>query len=474
MLRVIPKARGLLVPVLDMSRKVLGISWLNGSFSAALEGSSLSASWACPTPVNDEPAFASALAEAVRQTSFSGSKIMLVLDHRSLLFHVQETPPGADKLIDQLLERAVEKSQFFPEQAAWRRLSLPSAKGRRRFLLALLPSGFVRGLAELCAAQRLELVGVFPLVSVLAEHLRALPVPEEETVLLGARVGDAIHLLLGKGDGAVLFSRTIVTGASLVAERLVQELNRTRQFAQQQFGAHVSRLFIFGSETFRVIKELPVRDELTIQASPIAEEPLYYARQVAAASPRAALNLAPRSERFKKPLQRLAAVAVAALFCASVAVAVLAQLTVRARERAEANRARQWQAEEQIRSAARTLQRQATRWRAFVDVVGSTNDAPVAELFARYLATAVPDAIRLAHVDLHKGPAGWSCRLEGFAREQAEGFLAQMEDFERKLRTGIFNLRITDSTYQRLLAGTAQPAGARSNERAFFITATIQ
>src|SRR2546423_15028919 len=123
-----------------MAKNILGISWLNGRFDAAtVNGSSVVGSWLCPTAVNDEAGFGVALAEAVRQTRFAGTEVMLVLDHRSLLFHVQETPPAAEKLVGQMLQRLIERSQFFEGKAAWSRLTLPVANSKRRFLLALLP-----------------------------------------------------------------------------------------------------------------------------------------------------------------------------------------------------------------------------------------------------------------------------------------------------------------------------------------------
>src|SRR5256885_2302892 len=158
-----------------MAKKILGISWLNGRFdAAALEGGAVSGSWLCPAPVNDEVDFGIALVEAVRQTHFSGTQVTLVLDHRSLLFHVQETPPAAEKLVGQMLERLVERNQFFDKRAVWSRLELPSAKGKRRFLLALLPEPLVQHLVHSSAAQGLELEGIFPLAAVLGTELRAL------------------------------------------------------------------------------------------------------------------------------------------------------------------------------------------------------------------------------------------------------------------------------------------------------------
>ena len=96
-----------------MSKKILGISWLNGRFhAAALNGSTVLASWASPQPVPHEGDFAEALAEAVRQTRFTGAQVVVVLDHGSLLFHVEETPPVKGRMLGQLLERRVAQNQI--------------------------------------------------------------------------------------------------------------------------------------------------------------------------------------------------------------------------------------------------------------------------------------------------------------------------------------------------------------------------
>jgi len=239
--------------VADMEKKILGISWLNGRFdAAALERGAVSGSWLCPAAVNDEVDFGIALVEAVRQTHFTGTQIMVVLDHRSLLFHVQETPPAAEKLVGQMLQRLIERNQFFEGKALWSRLDLPGAKDKSRFLLALLPEAFVQTLVRTCGDQGFELTGIFPLAAVLDTELRALGVAPSETVLLAIDLGGALHLLLGKGDGTVLFSRTLLTGDAIGSERVLQEINRTLHFAQQQFAAKVTQMFVSGASAFSV------------------------------------------------------------------------------------------------------------------------------------------------------------------------------------------------------------------------------
>jgi hypothetical protein len=467
----------LLVPVpVDMSRNVLGISWVNGRFHAsAIKGRTALRLWSCPTPVHEDSEFASALAEAVAQTGFMGSKVMLALEHRRLFFYLQDTPPAADKVVDQLLQRAVERNNFFEERTVWSRLSVPPAKSRPRFLLTLMPEALVCSLAEICDAQGLELLGVFPLPAMADDTLRSLSVPQDEAVLVAADLGDALHLLLGKGDGTVLFCRTVTnvdaSKPSASIERASQEINRTLLFAQQQFGCNVTQLFVSGTDAFNVLKEQPIRPGLAMHPSPVPEDALCYVRRVAVLSPRLGSNLLGALPCNTKRRQQVAALGMAALFCASIFLTVLVEVTVRARERAVTIRARQLQ--EEINSES--LQRQAARWRALLQLVHATNQPPVPELFASYLPAAVPDSIRLTAVDLSRTTSAWNCRIEGVAREGAGDFAALIEAFEHELQTNVFKLHITDSTHRRLVRGTeTPPPGIQHQERMFFVTGEIK
>jgi len=334
-----------------MAQKTLGISWLNGRFhAAALAGETVTASWSCPHPVAQGSEFAGALAEAIRQTHFNGTQAMVIIDHRSLLFHVQDTPPAEGKMVDQLLEQLVGRGKFFEEKAAWGRLALPQAKGRSRYLLSLLPDSLIQELIATFTAQRIELLGVFPIATVLGDQLRLLAAQETEVILLAADLGDAIHLLLGQGGGQVLFSRTVAITGQQPSECVAQEINRTVQYAQQQFGAAVTKLFVYGSAAFATLKDVPIRPGLAIARSPLAEDPLYFARQVSLLSPKLRLNFIPAAALKKKSSRQLTAAFVVLLATIAVVTTIVTELKVRARERSLQYKARPSGAEFELRS----------------------------------------------------------------------------------------------------------------------------
>jgi hypothetical protein len=463
-----------------MAKKILGISWLNGRFHAvALGGGAVAAAWACPQPVPYEGDFGEALAEAVRQTGFDGSQVVVVLDHGSLLFHVEETPPVKGRLLAQLLERRVAQNRFFEEQAAWGRFELPTLKGRHRALLALLPQSLVQRLAAACAALRLNLGALVPTAAVLGPHLAQLGVPGDEALVLATDLGGSLHLLLGRGDGHVLFSRSVALGGTLQSDRAAQEIARTLHYAQQQFSATVNHLFVFGARTFAVLKDAQVRAGLGIQPSPVADDPFYFARQAALVSRKSTVNFAsPASTRSRARV--LVAAGLAAAVILSATTTLLVEITVRARERTVFQEKERLEAEANANAAGRSRQGEARRLDAFLRLVGSTNDAPMVELFARYLPTVTPEAVHFTEAVVSRGPAGWEFHLNGALREQSLDFLALLEQFERQLADGPFRTRITDSTPQQILRGAADAAapsvrrsGRPGDEKPFFVKGLI-
>lgn len=464
-----------------MARKILGISWLHGRFQAvALDGGRIVASWDHPQPVELDADFEPALDEAVRRTGYDGRNVVVVLEHRSLLSHVQETPPARGKVLQQLLDRLVAQNRFYEEPAAWGHALLPATKERQRFLLALLPQSLLRQLTDACMARRLNLRAVVPLGGVLNSHLRALSAPPEEVVVLAIDLGGYLHLLLGRGDGRVLFSRSVLLTGSQQAERVTQEVNRTLHYAQQQFGATVNRLFVFGDTAFCLLKGATLHAGLRVHRSPVSDSPSYFSELAAAVTAKTPLNLISPAESHQKRLRQLAAAGMAALVAGSAIAALRVEQVVRARDRQAAAIEQRLESETRAYQTALEQQAEAQRLDGFVRLVGTTNEPPVGELFLRFLPTVVPDSMRFSKVNLVRGTNGWEFQIEGFAREQSQGYLTLLGRFEDALRSGVFRAQILESTHRQLeegrTAGTSAAlpqSGGRSDERPFFVTGVI-
>ena len=103
------------------------------------------------------------------------------------------------------------------------------------------------------------------------------------------------------------------------------------------------------------------------------------------------------------------------------------------------------------------------------------------ELFARHLATHLPEAMRLTQLSIRRETNGWQFQLAGFAREQTGGYLALIGQLDQSLSNGIFHAQITDSSHQRVFGAASgeqglapHPPGGAKDEKSFFATGLIR
>ncbi len=467
-----------------MGKQLLGITWLHGHFHAVnLATGSAGTGWTSPAPVQTVAEFTTALGEAIRETGYRGQKAIVVLDHRNLLFHVQEAPPAKGRLLGKLLERLVAQNQFFDEPAAHAHLELPEAKGQHRHLLALLPRSLVNGLNAAFADHGLHLDALWPAAAVLAPQLSELPAPPSEVIVLASTIGDSMNLLLGRPDGKLLFSRTVALGSNTASqvERAAQEINRTLHYAQQQFGALVNHLFISGRELYPALKAAPIRAGLKVAETPETGESPRVLQLATQLSTRAPLNFARHTGSHALARRALLASGIAAVFIASIITTIRVETQVHARERTAQAAEQKLQLEAEALAGMASRQREARRLRGIMSMVGSTNDPPVIELFARHLPSQLPPSLRLTELSIEESNGGWRLSLKGAAQKDETDLVTWLEEFDRDLEKGPFRVKITDSSYQRMFRGDAETSAAlgigaspRAFETPVFVNGVIQ
>lgn len=462
-----------------MAKKILGICWLHGQFQAIplAGGRATGTPWIAPGPVTTPAEFSAALAQAIRETAFTGQQVMVAIDHRHLLFHVQETPPARGKILNRLLSRLVSQNQFFDEPAVYGHVELPATKGHHRQLLALLPHSIVESLHQSCALNAVTLAALVPAAVGFAASLKGLPAPPDETVIVATEIGDSLNLVLGQSNGRLLFSRTMLLGTTAQAERATQEINRTLHYAQQQFGTLVNHLFVSGSHIGTALLNAPIRAGLKTLDCPVIDMTTL-ARRAVEFGRKHPLNFASRNTSHRRTWQTVAATGLAACLVVSIATAWKVELQIRARGKDAAIAEQQLRTESELADQKEVLLRKARRLEATLDFIGRPNAAPVAAAFPRYLPSVIPDHLRLTGVELSEAPGGWKVHLQGVVVGTAADSSVIIEKLERDLETGIFQVQTTDSTLRQQLRGDtdesiAQRASAAGTERPFFLTGFI-
>lgn len=469
-----------------MKSETLGISWLNGRLDVAwTDRFGQAHSWTAPQPIHDSGSLNLALTTACRQQGLTARRANFVLDHRNLMFHVQETPPAKGQFLDQLIERATTENRFFEEPAACTRLALPAQSHRQRWLLAITPKSLLAEIESACTSNRLELAGLFPAATLLSSFLPAPGgTPEPTGVLLVADLGASHGLLAGRTDGQILFARSIAPSVDPSPARLQQEINRTLHFCQQQFGTTINQVVALGSYCHAVLAGQSPREG--IQLDPLSTNLVAadFARLAADLTAKAPFNFLAASRRNHQAARLRMAVAagLVAVFGASIAFAATTALGTQIRQERLAEARRLAAARSSAASARLAQQREGRQLLALIQTIPSREDPAIAALFARYLQTTIPHQARLTSVDLSKSTNGWSVSVEGVTTEQGSRFLELVENFEAQLRDGVFQLKILESTPGRLRNGTplaSSPApsthlATKGEEQNFFITGLIQ
>lgn len=444
-----------------MGKALPCLAWFHGRLVAVWPGAGGQAcSWAAPEPVPTPDALSRAIGQWKTETGQAEGRVLLVVDHRNLLFHVQETPPARGRVLRDLLGRLIAEQRFFEGPAAWASLGLPSAGRRQRWLVALLPQSLRDDLDQACASQGFELIGLHPMAAVLAPVLQQASGNDPETLLLLARLGGSHAIVLGRSDGQLLFARSLTDGDDSAGSRLEQEINRTLQFGRQRLGVTVRRVLSldFGSpSTIRSDSASGAPSAIDLEPLVPSAPPPDLDRLLAGIRRGAPLNLAPPRHPHLAWIEPVVATTTFILLAASATTALVAwqdhaDQAVAADQAAQADDTR-----DQVTRSLQVRHDEDQRLRSLVDSIGEASDSPVAASFAAYLANALPPELRLTEIELARTTNGWTVRLEGLTRAEGSRYLDLAEALDQELREGDFQVQITDSPHQRTLGNEPTP-----------------
>lgn len=464
-----------------MGKRILAVSWLNGGIKAvAMNGRAAGASWESPARVEHVTELAGALREAVAATRFRGTDTVLLLEHKNLLYHLQETPPAKGGVLRKLLERAVAKNRFFEEDAVWGFTELPVLKNTHRTLLNLAPRSLIQGIAHACEAAGLQLGGVFPTAAVLHHQLRALPVVAKEPALLATFVEGNICLVAVTAGGSPLFARSLTGSGAPQLDRVEQEIKRTLLFTQQQFGVNIARVCLFGEALNQLLGQNKARDAWTFEPSSVAEDAFYFAREAAGLPLRLSTNLyasrAASARRWRLPLAATAAALLALALPAAIVAEVLAH---RSQVLARSLDASQQRNTDRATSGEARIQ-EKQRLEALIQFATRTERPPLPSLFLRQLAATLPPGLALTSLEMERTPSGWTLGLEGTSTNSDVTLVPRLQEFEAGLTNSPFRVEVTNSVVRRLFSAQGEiprryQTLAREGEgRPFFLEGTIQ
>ena len=409
--------------VLRRTSDVLGLAWMHGAFTAAtFRKQALASSWDCRTPVTTLEEFETAFDAACAALGFAGEEVFLILANDQFVHQPELAPAFSESASRTYLRGRVERYEKEHEPVLWVSQRTMSSRQEAAFILHLLPSAFYGRLNSMLLARRLDLTRIVPLTVPLQLVLETLDMPKDKPVLIATESGGATTVLAARGDGQLLFARTMLARWDVDPARLGVEVNRSLLYAKQQFTAVIDRIWLLGTASEAARTEVQSRCGSGKEVLTQASMPLDWLQAVARLTPRHPVNLVAGYLGRKRRQQFLRRVLIAGCWLGLALVSLDAwsrEFTWKEarRHHAELRASESSMTATRDRLVARNAE--VEKQRAFVQQASEERLPPVAPRFLAFIASVLPAEAQLTEVSVRWEPttSTWSFRLDG----QVEG-----------------------------------------------------
>ncbi|HLH52830.1 MAG TPA: hypothetical protein VKY92_04365, partial [Verrucomicrobiae bacterium] len=334
------KKRKLSTGAIPGNLTTLSVSWLNGQFKAvAVHRGRVHASWERPGNTEGPEHFDAFIREAVHQTGYNGQTVTLVLAHPRLAQQLVDLPPVKGKKLQKVIQHQAKQQKMLQGEASWASEACPPGKAAQRVVLHLLPKQLVGQLVLGCKRNGLRLAAVIPPSAVLHQQFAHLGLERDEVGLIAAETGGSTTLAAGGSEGQILLARTLPGSWNEDPARLGVDLNRTALFISQQYSTPINRgLWLFGPGAEEKVELIQRHIQLPVDLSPVAEDPFYWATEVAKLRLDVSPNLVSRELR-EQPQRRVFATVIAVTTLLMILGSLLASSYFMAQARQEAGTA---------------------------------------------------------------------------------------------------------------------------------------
>jgi hypothetical protein len=421
---------------LSPGQSTLSVSWLGNQFRAlAVHRGQVEAAWSSPEPVEGTHNFHTLIRRAAAETNYKGTTVSLVLAHNRLVHQLIEVPPAKGAALQKLVSRQAQQQNLFPGEAVWSAQPAESGKTAQRLLLNLFPKALLTELTGACDRAGLFLTAVMPVPALLQGQLAELPGKDDDVTVIAAETGDTTTVLVGRGDGRVLLSRTLAGTWNTNLARMALDLKRTVLFVNQQFAVNVGHVWLFGANAAQHAPAVQEAVQLPTAPSPTPWTENYWATELLRLSVSEPQNLVTREQQMA-PQRRLAArvLAVASALILAVAAGVIYYLhRLEIRQQANLTQAEEESNQLQIqRRKLEELHADLARRRTMVGVVVEGRHPPLAAWFLAYLSEATPPDLVITNLQFQREPtpgqpagpapsAPWRLRLAGTLQPSTTG-----------------------------------------------------
>jgi len=432
-------------------KTMLGVSLIHGQFRAlaVVKGQTVG-NWVCPYPITSFDHLSEVLAEAIRETNFSGNRVSFLVEDLACVHQYHLVPPMKTADMEMYLNRMADQEKACDGPAVWRYRKAIAGRGRTGFLLDVWPKEHVDHLVRACQEQQLLPLQMFPLSAAFMDQILTVGAEPDEVVLLITKAWDKVVFVVATGDGKPLFDRFLMSAEDngIDPERIGREVTRSILFATQQLKERVSQVWLMGEDDQLTAETLQPHVTIPVLPSPIQPDPSYWIWVSLMLAPNHPSNFIPpevRKAPQRKLMRKVSAGVMVGLACLSISTTGVIEGLIDQGKKVTASIEPRTQALIRERDAWQARYAEINEVQAKIQVLEAQSQPPIPAWFMSYLANVVPKALILTNVALRQSEGQWVVEMTGKGSEDFTQSAEQLTRLERELTEGPFHMVMTQS-----------------------------
>ncbi|MBI5815692.1 MAG: hypothetical protein HZB29_08800 [Nitrospinae bacterium] len=452
-----------------MKLNILGVSLLFGRFTASVfHRGETGAQWDCPDPVDDLDSFKNALTETVEKLKYTHSFISFVIENDHVNHVFVQAPTLSKRDLKLFLNRRVEQEKTFEGPAMFSYAKADSPKGGSVIILNIVEAAYLNGIIKICQEMGFNPLQMFPLITVMGRQAPKLLKENEEMAGFVTQAGPKLALVIGRGDGSILFERFLNcdTAKEEDFDRPGRELNRSLLFAKQQFGAAAAKVYLLGGFPEEFVSSIGPRVDVPVEPAGIAFGDQKLIKAALKILPKDESNLIPigvQTKHRRDLMVKVMAGMVAALWVVAIGWAALMEYMILSKRTAFLK----------ARSMFSDISKEHDEWegkaRRYVVMKTSTDKfdknrkPPAPAYLLGYLGNVLPDGLSLTKAEITADEGGWTVKLEGNEEKGHTDAAKSLKEFEAELANGPYHMTVVKGWREKwtedLMKGVAGSSG---------------
>ncbi|MBL9175760.1 MAG: hypothetical protein JNL10_19610 [Verrucomicrobiales bacterium] len=415
----------------------LAVAWLYGELAVAvMEDGRECAVWTAPEVVAHPRDLGPSLQTALKSLGSSARTVSMVVAHEELIQCRVEMPRMRGSLRQRFLQRQVDLAPSPCPPLHWASCPAAAAATADAALLSLMPRTFHDAMVCALVNNGLTPTWLVPFSDLLGKCRPGAEDFSEEFILHVAAIGTRTELLVIRGDGTPVVTRTSTPELASGNTRLTGEVLRTLQFVQQTFGNPVSRICWLGADSMPAGARGNASIEAISRQVPEAGSARYWAGQLASLPDRHGINLLAPEQRQasgRRWVTRMHRALAAFSLLAAVTFLIFSE-QVRSQEQSTIRRLKDQLSPLERREQELRLQAQAhDRQRAVIRLDQESPGSLAPLCILGKIGDQLPSELRLTQVQVLSRDPGWTLKISGQTRPATASIRDPLNRFSNSL-----------------------------------------